>query len=106
MTDYTALSDEEINRAVGDVLELEWANLDNNYNGLCYWENGELCVFNPIKDPAVGWPIIVNFKIDIQFRTSMPNPVPMAKNGDSYSINKNPLRAAMIVFLIMQENKQ
>lgn len=105
MTDYSKLSDEQIAKLVGDALKLEWANLDDNYNGLCHWVDGDLCVFNPIKDPAIGWPIILSNKIDVQFRTSMPNPVPMAKNGDCYAINENPLRAAMIVFLQMQENK-
>ncbi|EPK7525622.1 phage protein NinX family protein [Klebsiella variicola] len=111
MTDYSKMSDFEINKAVGDAIGLEWSELDQNYNGLCYWEVGCLFVFNPIKDPADAWPIIAENRIGI---------IPAPENGwwkaahrkvgsdsDPYHMNKdsNPLRAAMIVFLMMQESK-
>lgn len=92
MTDYSVLSDEEVNMAVAFHI------------GLTTVKNAEEGIFTPCSDPSDSWPIIVDHKIDIQFRTSMPNPIPMAKNGDLYSIDINPLRAAMIVFLMMQEN--
>lgn len=106
MTDYAALSDFEINKAVAEKLKMV---IDGNYfnssaipAGLT--GDGDIKPFDPCNNPADAWPIIDHNNIDIQFRTSMLNPVPMAKNGDKYSIDENPLRAAMIVFLMMQEN--
>ncbi|HIC1467048.1 TPA: phage protein NinX family protein [Klebsiella pneumoniae] len=107
MTDYSKLSDEEISKAVGDILKLEWANLDQNYNGLCYWKDGGLFVFNPIKDPQDAWPIITGNKIDINWGDDVHPALKGAvitSRGKLSATHDNPLRAAMIVFLEMQED--
>ncbi|EDK7779756.1 hypothetical protein CKS97_19820 [Salmonella enterica subsp. enterica serovar Java] len=108
MIDYAALSDEEVNRLVAEKLKMVIDGHYYNSNAVPagVTGNGDIKPFDPCNNVSDTWPIIVDHKIDIQFRTPMPNPVPMAKNGDLYSIDKNPLRAAMIVFLQMQENKQ
>lgn len=107
MTDYYELSDEEISKAVGDILKLEWANLDQNYNGLCYWKDGELFVFNPIKDINDAWSIITENKIDISWGDDVHHALKgavIASRGKLSATHDNPLRAAMIVFLQTQEN--
>lgn len=118
MIDYSVLSDEQIVKKVGDVLKLEWANLDDNYNGLCHWKDGDLFVFNPIKDPSIGYPIVIENKISIAFDTNEDEWLAwgdfefdqcgwdMINEPAIYYSHANPLRAAMIVFLQMQENKQ
>lgn len=111
MVNYYELSDEEINKRVGDILKLEWANLDQNYNGLCYWKDCELFVFNPIKDPQDAWPIIVDNGISLEcIIVNRHEKTWRAQFKPAYvkhhMNHKNPLRAAMIVFLQMQENKQ
>ena len=107
MTDYSKLSDEEISKAVGDILKLEWANLDQNYNDLCYWKDSELFVFNPVKDPQDAWPIITENKIDINWgddvHPALKDAV-IASRGKISATHDNALHAAMIVFLQMQED--
>ncbi|WLJ70334.1 hypothetical protein BU9_CDS0100 [Klebsiella phage Kpn BU9] len=107
MVNYHELNDEEISKTVGDILKLEWANLDQNYNCLCYWKDGELFVFNPVKDPQDAWPIITGNKIDINWGDDV-HPVlkgaVIASRGKLSATHDNPLRAAMIVFLQMQED--
>lgn len=100
MTDYSKLSDREIDRLVLNVIYGIHAN-DKDIQGV--WARGG---FKYTTNASEVWCIIVENEIDIQFRGSMPDAIPMAKNGNYYSVNKNPLRAAMIVFLMMQENKQ
>lgn len=111
MTDYSKLSDEQIAKLVGDVLKLEWANLNDNYNGLCCWKNGDLWVFNPCNNPADAWPIIVDNGISLEcIIVNRYEKTWRAQFKPAYvkhhMNHKNPLRAAMIVFLQMQENKQ
>lgn len=116
MNDCSKMSDFEICKAVGDAIGLKWAELDQNYNGLCYWKDGDLFVFNPIRDPAESWPIIINNKISIINAGDEWLCVPDGETVDGWTgdsvdciwhsrgcVDKNPLRAAMIVFLMMQE---
>nr|UWF98116.1 MAG: Protein of unknown function (DUF2591) [Bacteriophage sp.] len=110
MNDYSKLSDFEINKRVGDILKLEWANLDQNYNGLCYWKDCELFVFNPIKNVNDAWPIITNnlISIDWHFNGSYKRVWGYSKRGliELKCLQFDVLRAAMIVFLHIQEDKQ
>lgn len=104
MTDYGKLSDEQIAKLVGDILKLEWANLEDNYNGLCYWKNGDLWVFNPCTNPSDSYPII--YKNGISIGIYGYGEWGAGTINYQYIDGTNPLRAAMIVFLQMQENKQ
>ena len=75
--------------------------------------------FNPCKNPADAWPIIVGNKISIvsldkKWLAAPVDTVIDGITGDSevcfYAssdavFDANPLRAAMIVFLMMQESK-
>jgi hypothetical protein len=96
-TDYSKMSDFEINcRVHSEVMEI---------SGLDSFKAKDYC-----NNPADAWPIIVNNSISLecivvnrhektwraQFKTAYVK----------HRVNhKNPLRAAMIVFLMMQESK-
>ena len=122
MTDYSKMSDFEINKSV--VIALGAKQVD-------FYENGDRCAiyyelggealtvrrgqallneqFNPCNNPADAWPIIVANEIGV---------VP-SKSSSTYAwdlrggmlkgikhVDKNPLRAAMIVFLMMKESEK
>ena len=115
MKDYASMSDFEISRLVGDVLGVQWANLDENYHELCYWPelDDELRIFDPCNNPADAWPIITSKKICIAFDVfAEPNDGGGWVACPAYYIegerirHDNPLRAAMIVFLMMKEGEQ
>lgn len=110
MIDYSKMSDDEICKAAGDAIGLEWAELNQNYNGLCYWKDGDLFVFNPIRDPADAWPVVEQNKITMMHEcdewTAFGN-LSIHHSGEANwefcEYDKKPFRAAMIVFLMMQE---
>ena len=108
---YEKMSDFEVNAAVS--MHVLWKNhrceeVDcNDKTGVVSWADGaNWHEFNPCNNPSDAWPIILFAKIWIQ-----PDMV-----GDGFwhcydcesefsSKHKNPLRAAMVVFLMMQEQK-
>ena len=120
MKDYASMSDFEISRLVGDVLGVQWANLDENYHELCYWPelDDELRIFNPCNNPADAWPIMLESKISIMWQTAEESWCAWA-NGDleggcwdwrycpdDYHVHASALRAAMTVFLMMKEGEK
>lgn len=125
MTDYSNMSDFEINKAVAIALGAKQVD---------FYENGDRCAiyyelggegltvrrgqallneqFNPCIDPADAWPIIVANRIGV-----IPAPSDglwraahrdVGADGTTHYFNQcaNPLRAAMIVFLMMKETEQ
>lgn len=123
MKDYSAMSDQQINTAVGlsfgekvgEVVNgLQLVNIDAQY--LC-------SSFNPCKNPADAWPIITANKISIIPRMDLWVAVkcsfvididtPKLKSfihanhslDIPFCVNENPLKAAMIVYLQMMEQK-
>lgn len=114
--DYSTLSDFEINSAVHNALlkkpyalvfmgndQITWTseNGDQIITGkVPYTKNG---VHDYCNNPAEAWPIIVENRIRI-------NPILYTKwmaedyLEDVSSCHENPLRAAMIVFLMMQDH--
>lgn len=81
MTDYSKMSDLEINIMVSKSL----------YGELSNWHKGELNegVVDYCNNPSDAWPILKEYCIDINW------------DGDSDS---KPLRDAMIVYLMMKES--
>lgn len=72
--------------------------------------NGNL--FNPCNNVEQAWPIIVNHEIDVIQNNGQDCPLAtnsavMMFRGDDVFIcqHENPLRAAMIVFLMMNEDE-
>jgi len=103
--DYSKLSDNKINAEVA----LHWLGKGNFglMNGAVETFGGS---FNPCKNPADAWPIIQQNLISLK-------PVSLFvgvkgwlawRGGDKFcakAVGNNPLRAAMIVYLMMQESE-
>lgn len=113
--DYSKLSDFEINAAVFESIHggaPDYKEGDGGAMVLISYEGDvvggdavevevERGVFNPCNNPADAWPVILGTKIQTYWR------------GETWGARtihtpvvecQNPLRAAMIVFLIMQES--
>ena len=97
--DYSKMTDFEINRAVSMAMLSKSENPSAKYVAI-----NDYC-----NSAADAWPIIVDSQISIyamgkadargKWGAEAPHPY------DIYSFNDNPLRAAMIVYLMMQESK-
>ena len=107
MKDYSKMSDFEINKAVainrggyqGHVEHMEHGvkESDRDSHGIFYFER-DYC-----NNPSDAWPIIVANRINV-YASEGPDFMPwMAGCGGMVASNRNPIRAAMIVFLMMQE---
>ena len=108
MTDYSKLSDREIDRLVLNTIYGVHAD-DKDIQGC--WSRGG---FKYTSDASDAWPIIQSNNITI-----VNNPVSSdsfavddiyaymhCSDGFTIAYDQNTLRAAMIVFLMTQENKQ
>ena len=107
MMNYEGMSDFEINKQVainrggyqGHVEHMQHGvkESDRASHGLLLTER-DYC-----NNPSDAWPIIVANRINV-YASEGPDFMPwMAGCGGFMVSNKNPLRAAMIVFLMMQE---
>ncbi|MDM3332407.1 phage protein NinX family protein [Citrobacter sp. Cb127] len=115
--DYSKLSDFEVNLKLAHILlgkdNYDW-NSDKKEVYLAGIDGGEFLpngYFDPCNNPADAWPIIFKYKISIEFdgdnSTEPQTTWCHARNlyrscGINYQ--SNPLRAAMIVFLMMQDS--
>lgn len=113
MVDYSKLSDAEIAQKV-----FFWVNDKICLSGgLAHFANGEFFYssngqsskkFDPCNNPSDAWPIILENHIAVvPYRYSLPQAWPTAFGVVSKFCtgDANPLRAAMIVFLMMQDAK-
>lgn len=121
-TDYSKMSDFEINSAVHNALMQEPYKIEFLGDDRIRWVRGSTDVTtgkvayskNSLKDycnsPADAWPIILANNI------ALAPPIRNEKGWLGWAVvnygvevfktrNDNPLRAAMIVFLMMQESK-
>lgn len=115
MTDYSRLSDFEINFLVAEALnKFEYVS-DHNAEGgsavLC--DSLRDCdTYDYCNDPSDAWPIIVENKISLleddgEWEASIDYPCDIGAYGTTEICSKvyedkNPLRCAMIVFLILR----
>lgn len=111
MTDYSKLSDFEINKAVAIQLGMKpfcettgWQGLTSEpYVDVIVRGAGRLGAFNPCNNPSDAWPIIISGRIGINFVNGGWRAQSMM-NGWVEFHHGNPLRAAMIVYLMMKES--
>lgn len=103
--DYSQLSDFEINKRVAQLLggfALTLAVIDEPPSGKIF-DPGR---FNPCNKAADAWPIIESNRIGVMPSEMKTKELWMSTSGrGSYSYHEKPLRAAMIVFLMMQDAK-
>lgn len=118
-TDYSKMSDFEINKLVAiatghkQLGSLGWRGLkDGEFNEVMVRGPLKIGGFDPCNNPADAWSIIVANNIDIiqdngQGCALATNSAIQMFQGDDVHISQdeNPLRAAMIVFLMMNESK-
>lgn len=116
--DYSKLSNFEINKRVADIaMNGTWhvkpSHTDNDTGGWLYGSNGIQTYELPdyCNNPADAWPIIVDKKICLAFDVfAEPHDGGVWIAAPAYGWEKervrhdNPLRAAMIVFLMMQDS--
>lgn len=98
MKDYASMSDNEIAEKIGKAIGL------GNIGGCLYIKNGVWTRFDPCNNPADAWPIILQSKISI-FALDDDEWGARGYNCIIRSINPNPLRAAMELFLMMKESE-
>ena len=105
---YEEMSDFEINQAV--TCEVHGCQMWGvNKDGSFYQCGvlGDSYIHQPVIDycnnPSDAWPIIVANRINV-YASEGPDFMPwMAGCGGMVASNRNPLRAAMIVFLMMRD---
>lgn len=97
---YEDMSDFEINKS---VYALEFKEQPKCHGEFIY--HPKMCSeYNPCNNPRDAWPIILENEIKLDPRSSHAKLPWMASFEDQcYSIHKNPLRAAMICYLMMKE---
>lgn len=113
MTDYSKMSDFEINKAVAIQLGMKpfcettgWQGLTSEpYVDAIVRGAGRMGAFNPCNNPSDAWPIIVDSRIGIRKQKSNGLWVATQEGGNYPKYDDNPLRAAMIVYLMMKESE-
>ncbi|WP_171854239.1 phage protein NinX family protein [Enterobacter hormaechei] len=113
--DYSKLTDKDINKLVAFALGCKEVVPDIFMSDDRRYEfdkpknkSGNKFFFDPCNNPADAWPIITANKISIYAMSKADKRGGWGAEAfhpnDAYSFNDNPLRAAMIVFLMMQES--
>lgn len=111
MKDYASMSDREINMHVASIIYPESTVIESRSRPPCAFVTGGIpdCWVDYCNNPADAWPIITENKISIY---AMSETDARGKWGaeafypsEAYHFNDNPLRAAMIVFLMMKEGE-
>lgn len=118
MKDYASMSDEQIAVMVAGLCTIDGVSINEDgmavrnvvddspgsYSGGDYIEFD----FDPCNNPEDAWPIIVERKINIEWHEWKNSKwMPFALNNATAKscYDANPLRAAMIVFLMMKESE-
>ncbi len=112
MTDYSKLSDFEINLRIAElVVNYEFISRLPYVGMAVQWGDGaNWHSFNPCNNPVDAWPIIVKNRISINFDSSGNGELSaewVTANNEycsGYLPCDKALRAAMIVFLMMQDS--
>lgn len=118
MTDYSKMSDFEINKLVAIQLGMKpfcettgWQGLTSEpYVDVIVRGAGRMGAFNPCNNPSDTWPIILNNRISMVWDCAEDSSTEWwnaVAQFDECSIQyqSNPLRAAMIVYLMMKESE-
>ena len=104
---YEEMSDLQINLLVANAIGVDAAENSGVVFGAVKHEGDNVVsvmgVVDYCNNPSDAWPIIVANRINV-YASEGPDFMPwMAGCGGMVASNRNPLRAAMIVFLMMQE---
>jgi len=108
---YSELTDFEINKRVAEALGYTEITMGYTTSSLMVEMKGLESTRRDVdycNNPSDAWPIILENRIDIQWSGHSALCLGFINNNeDSIMIrHDNPLRAAMIVFLMMKESEQ
>lgn len=109
MKDYASMSDREINTHVASIIYPESTVIESRSRPTCAFVTGSIpdCWVDYCNNPEDAWPIITASMISIR---------PVGNDGQLWEAagmdgmkadyDKNPLRASMVVFLMMKESEK
>lgn len=100
MNKYIELSDFEINKKVAITFHKN-SDFIEQYDNKTIYVDGN--VFDPCNNPADAMPIIIENKIGLSPMYHSNKWTADCLDYDFISVNKNPLRAAMELFLLMKD---
>ncbi|MFS9413281.1 phage protein NinX family protein [Klebsiella pneumoniae] len=103
MNKYTELSDFEINKRVFVAAKIEHEDTDLHSNKVFYGDGAKWIEFNPCNNPTDAMPIIIENEIGLSPMYHSNKWTADCLDYDFISVNKNPLRAAMELFLLMKD---
>ncbi|MGX8931221.1 phage protein NinX family protein [Proteus mirabilis] len=114
MNKYTEMSDLEINKRVFVAAKIEHEDTDLHSNKVFYGDGANWIEFNPCNNPSDAMPIIIENNISLHAPhlrggwmaecTGSGDDVNDGLQADYFDAHhKNPLRAAMEVFLMMKD---
>ena len=108
--DYSKLSDFEINKLVASAQSLlinanQCASLKAKSSSVLVNYAVSSFEFNPCNNPSDAWPIIFDNNICITFRKNKTSLISAYNDCPNECVAGKELREAMIVYLMMQEDK-
>lgn len=113
--DYSKLSDAEINQSITCILNPDAGKMALIGDGSCFYDCGpdgsqfhEIPIPDYCNNPADAWPIIVGNAIGVMpFKKGEAEAWSLSAGllSNTTVKDKNPLRAAMIVYLMLQESE-
>ncbi|HFK7186572.1 TPA: phage protein NinX family protein [Serratia odorifera] len=121
MTDYSKMSDDEINYSVLAIFEPDIDHMMLSGDASHFYHCGpagdgyhQIDILDYCNNPADAWPIIVKYGISLfhdygEWESEACLDLPVGTHGTDElcsvgGIDKNPLRAAMIAFLLLKES--
>ncbi|HGM9789456.1 TPA: phage protein NinX family protein [Proteus mirabilis] len=103
MNKYTELSDFEINKKVAEYLKLNTIAYERTE--IVLFDDMDATPFAPCNNPSDAMPIIIENKIGLSPMYHSNKWTADCLDYDFMSVNKNPYRGAMEVFLMMKDTE-
>lgn len=103
MNKYTELSDFEVNKKVAESLKLNTIAYERTE--IVLFDDMDATPFDPCNNPSDAMPIIIENKIGLSPMYHSNKWTADCLDYDFMSVNKNPYRGAMEVFLMMKDTE-
>lgn len=103
MNKYTELSDFEINKKVAEYLKLNTIAYERTE--IVLFDDMDATPFDPCNNPSDAMPIIIENKIGLSPMYHSNKWTADCLDYDFMSVNKNPYRGTMEVFLMMKDTE-
>lgn len=112
---YEDMTDFEINALIAKYTGFNLCKGQHYKPGVAHWSEGECKMFDACNNPGDAWTIIQSAKINLLWDTEsteweaqaiVTTDMYFPSTCEHFYYDKNPLRAAMIVYLMMNEDKK